>query len=409
MALDTSKNTHMTHIEDLVLYGGVAGARQAILALRSLRDMLEGNSNGATDVTVKWDGAPAVFFGYDPADGKFFVAKKGIFNKNPKVYKSYADIDADTSGDLNAKLKVSFDELSKLGVPKGKVIQGDLMFTKDDLKMETINGKKHVVFQPNTIAYAVEADSDAAKEITQAKVGIVLHTEYTGSSFDTMKASFGVDVSKFRKVKSVWAQDAQLRNLSGNVTMTANETAEVTKALSEAGKIFRKIASSTLREIESNQVLAQTIETYNNTFVRKGQKITNTAKHVEGLIKYIEDKFQKDIDKLKSEKGKAGKREKLAKFLEFFSDSNKANLKLIFDLQQAIVTAKETIINKLSKLNKIDTFVLTNNGYRVTGHEGFVAIDRVKGGAYKLVDRLEFSTNNFSPDIIKGWQSVTRK
>lgn len=409
MAIETSKNTHMTHIEDLVIYGGVAGARQAIVALRSLRDMLAGNATSGTDVTVKWDGAPAVFFGHDPADGKFFVAKKGIFNKNPKVYKSYADIDADTSGDLNQKLKDSFDELSKLGVPKGKVIQGDLMFSKGDLRNETIDGTKYLVFQPNTIAYAVPIDSSLGREIKAANIGIVLHTEYTGDSFENMKASFGVDVSKFKKVKSVWAQDAQLRNLSGNVTMTAKETAEVTKALSDAGKIFRKIASSTLREIEQNQVLAQTIETYNNTFVRKGQKITNTTKHVDGLIKYIEDKFQKDIDKLKSEKGKAGKREKLAKFLEFFSDSNKANLKLIFDLQAAIVVAKENIINKLSKLNKIDTFVLTNNGYRVTGHEGFVAIDRVKGGAYKLVDRLEFSTNNFSLEIIKGWQSVTRK
>ena len=74
--LAESKNTHMTHIEDLILDGGVKGARQAILALRSLRDMLSGNAKAPVDITVKWDGAPAVFAGVDPEDGEFFVAKK---------------------------------------------------------------------------------------------------------------------------------------------------------------------------------------------------------------------------------------------------------------------------------------------------------------------------------------------
>ena len=81
------KNTHMTHIEDKVLYGGVNGTRQAIFALRDMRDMLRWDGGR---VSVKWDGAPAVFAGTDPSDGKFFVAKKGIFNKNPKVYKTDA-------------------------------------------------------------------------------------------------------------------------------------------------------------------------------------------------------------------------------------------------------------------------------------------------------------------------------
>ena len=122
---EAAKNTHMTHIEDLILDGGVKGARQAILALRSLRDMLSGNAKSPVDVTVKWDGAPAVFAGVDPGDGKFFVAKKGIFNANPKIYKSHEDIKADTSGDLSKKLILAFDELSKLGITN--VIQGDFM------------------------------------------------------------------------------------------------------------------------------------------------------------------------------------------------------------------------------------------------------------------------------------------
>ena len=112
--ISEQKNTHMTHIEDKVLYGGVDGTRQAILALRSLRDMLGGVKDG--NVSVKWDGAPAIFCGIDPRDGKFFVAKKGIFNVSPKVYKTNSDIDDDTSGDLNAKLKAALKYLPDLGI-----------------------------------------------------------------------------------------------------------------------------------------------------------------------------------------------------------------------------------------------------------------------------------------------------
>jgi len=405
--LKEEKNTHMTHLEDQVIYGGVNGARSAILGLRSLRDMLAGESATSTDVTMKWDGAPAVFCGQDPADGKFFVAKKGIFNKNPKVYKSESDIDEDIPGaDLNAKMKIAFQELSKLGI-KG-VVQGDIMFTSDDLKKENIDGDSYITFHPNTIVYAVPMSSDEAKRIRQARIGVVFHTTYKGKDFESMRASYGVDINKFRKVKSVWAQDATVRDLSGSVTLTKSETAEVTKALSLAGKIFKQISSTTLKQIENNQDLAKTIETYNNTFVRANKPIGDTKKHVDGLIKYIENKYQKEIDKLKSEKGKAGKAAKRDEFLKFFSDSNKRNLKLLFDLQKAIVVAKLKIINKLNKLNKMNTFVKTKNGFKVTGAEGFVAIDKIGGGAVKLVDRLEFSANNFSPDIIKGWDKPSR-
>ena len=152
------KNTHMEHVEDMVFNEGVNGARKAILFLRDLRDMLAGSSTSKVTATVKWDGAPAVFAGVDPRDGKFFVAKKGVFNKSPKVYKTPAEIDADTSGDLAAKLKVALAEFKKLGITEG-VYQGDLMFTKNDLKKENIDGQDYITFHPNTIVYAVPYDS----------------------------------------------------------------------------------------------------------------------------------------------------------------------------------------------------------------------------------------------------------
>jgi len=402
--LSESKNTHMTHIEDLILDGGVKGARQAILALRSLRDMLSGNAKAPVDITVKWDGAPAVFAGVDPEDGQFFVAKKGIFAKNPKVYKNHEDIDADTSGDLNKKLKLAYDNLKDLGITG--VIQGDFMFEKKDLKTQKINGINHLTFHPNTIVYAIPTDNKLAKEIASAKIGIVWHTSYSGGTFETMKAEFGKEiVPKLKKTKDVWMVDATLPDLSGTATLTAKETTALSTRLSMAGKIFRTISSKTLKEIESNKELNLIINIYNNRMVRKGQRIKNTKKHATGLIMFVNDRYAKEISKRSSQKGKDVQITKRDELLKFFNKKNLKNLQLVFDLQNLVIDSKLILINKLNKLSKIGTFVKTTSGFKVTNPEGFVAIDRMEGGAVKLVDRLEFSTNNFSKDIIKGWDN----
>jgi hypothetical protein len=396
------KNTHMTHIEDKVLYGGVRGTREAINALRSLRDTLAGKKEGS--VSVKWDGAPAIFAGTDPRDGEFFVAKKGIFNVNPKVYKTAADVDADTSGDLSAKLKDALQYLPALGI-KG-VIQGDFLFSRSDLENKSIDGQDYVVFHPNTIAYAIPTAQ--ADEVKKAKIGIVWHTTYTGSSFETMKASYGVNVAGLNKSKNVWSQDAMLRDARG-ATMTSAETEEVTSILSSAGTMFNSISSSTLSQLENNQTLAQHIEQFNNTYVRAGTVITNTRLHTTKLIRWIKAKYQKEIDARKTTKGKTAQQRKLDELLSFFSTENKASLIKMFELQKLIVLAKLKLINKLNSVGKYKTFVKSANGYKVTGQEGYVAIDTLGGDAVKLVDRMEFSYNNFSPDILKGWQKPTRR
>lgn len=398
----------MTHIEDKVIYGGVDGTRQAILALRSLRDMLRGEHDG--NISVKWDGAPAIFAGTDPSDGKFFVAKKGIFNKNPKVYKIASDVDADTSGDLATKLKLALKYLPGLGI-KG-VIQGDFLFGPGDIKKEKIKGQDYVTFHPNTIVYAVPAGTPAAKAITSAKIGIVWHTSYTSSGrstdFASLRANYGVDVNALNKSKAVWSQDAMLRDLT-KLTMSKSDTEEVNEYLSQAGKLFNQISGTTLRQLEKHPELPSLVETFNNTFVREGQIIGDSGRHVSQLIQWIRSRFQKEIDSRKTVASKAAQQAKLDTILEFFSNENKASLIKMFDLQKVIVLAKLKLINTLNKLSSVNTFVKTRNGYKVTGAEGFVAIDKLGGDAVKLVDRMEFSYNNFSPDILKGWDKPGRR
>ena len=398
------KNLHLEHLEDEIINNGVAGGRAAINFLQSLRDMLSGSARSSVNMTVKWDGAPAIFAGIDPSDGKFFVAKKSVFNVNPKLYKTSAEIDDDLSGDLNAKFKVALTEFSKLGI-KG-VIQGDLMFT-DDLSKETIEGVSYYTFQPNTIVYAVPVDSDLGRIMNKSKVGVVWHTTYTGSSLPEMKASFGVDISKLSKPSTVWMDDATYKDVSGRATFTQKETDAVTKILSQTGRTFQKINAPLLRQFLNLQnsmtgaLSGASLKTYNNSKVRAGEIISNPKQHAAGYVDWVEMSVQKQIDKLKSEAGK-NKYIKIQK--EYVREVKKHvnNLTQILTFQNLIVDAKMQIVKKLNSVKGLtDTFIKTDNGFKVTNPEGYVAIDRVGGTAVKLVDRMEFSFNNFT--AIKAW------
>lgn len=397
------QNVHMEHLEDLVFNEGVDGTRKAINFLRDLRDMLAGNSSTKVTATVKWDGAPAVFAGIDPRDGKFFVAKKGIFNKEPKIYKTPAEVEADTSGDLAVKLKIALAEFSKLGIKSG-VYQGDMMFTAADLKKETIDGNDYITFHPNTIVYAVPYDSALGRQIRSAKVGVVWHTAYSGDSFESMQASFGQAIAnQMTPTKSVWMDDANYKDYSGTATFTSAETKHVTDMLAQAGRMFNSISARTLNAISQDPDLLLLVKTYNNTKVRAGQRI-NPTQHVKGLFNYIFDKFQKEIGAKKTVQGKTVQEVKRKKILSFFANHPQAEIVRIFELANLLADIKMPIIAKMNQAGHISTFVRTADGFKVAGVEGFVAIDHLKGGAVKIVDRMEFSKNNFSPEIIKGWQ-----
>ena len=398
------KNLHLEHLEDEIINFGVDGGRAAINFLRSLRDMLAGGSRSSVNMTVKWDGAPAIFCGIDPEDDKFFVAKKSVFNVSPKLYKTDAEIDADLSGALVGKFKVALAELSKLGI-KG-VLQGDLMFT-DDVATDTIDGESMLTFQPNTIVYAVPVDSELGKIINKAKIGIVFHTTYTGDALQDMKASFGANISSLRQTSSVWMDDATYKDTSGKSTFTATETEKVTNLLSQTGKSFQKINANKLRsfiklqESMTGALAGASLKTYNNSKVRAGEKITNPGAHAKGYEKWVEMSIQKQIDTAKSPAGKK-KYENIQK--EYIREVRKhtGNLKEIITFQNLLVDAKMLIVKKLNSVKGLtDTFIKTKNGFKVTNPEGYVAIDRVSGGAVKLVDRMEFSFNNFT--AIKAW------
>ena len=397
------KNVHLEHLEDEVLNNGVAGSKAAINFLRSLKDMLASSSESKVNVTTKWDGAPAIICGINPENDKFFVGTKGVFAKNPKLNYTNADIDANHPGEgLNNKLKIALKYLKKLNIDG--IIQGDMMFTKDDIKKETINGEKYITFQPNTLVYAIPEDSKLAKTILASQMGIVFHTAYSGGdTLADMKSSFNIDIGNLKASKDVWYRDASFIDASGTATFTKQESLELAGHISEAQRILSQINSLTLNRISTSETFLMQIKTFNNTKVREGQEIKNTTQHTRDLIKWVEDRQNKEILAAKLEKTKTRKIAEKNEILRFYR-SNTAQLKLIFDLQNKLVDAKNMIVRKLREIKQVaGTFVRTDDGFKISNPEGFVAVDKLKGGAVKLIDRLEFSHDNFT--ATKNWSA----
>jgi hypothetical protein len=393
------KNVHLEHIEDEVLNGGVAGVRSAINFLQSLRNMLAGHAESKVNITTKWDGAPAIFCGVNPENGKFFVGTKSIFNKNAKLNYTDNDIDENhpTEG-LNNKLKYALEHLSKLGI-KG-ILQGDMMFTRGDLKKETIDGESYITFQPNTIVYAVPTSSKLAQSMMAAQIGVVFHTTYSGKTMEDMKATFNVNLGGLKTTKNVWYRDASFTDASGSATFTEAETKQISRILSQAGTLFQSIPALTLNRISASDVLLTYIKTFNNSKVREGKKITDTRSHTIELIKYVESQLNKKIQEVKRQDSKKKYISEKTEVMRFFRAAA-PTLKSIFDLMNLLVDAKLMIVRKLETIRSIGTFVRTDDGFRITAPEGFVAVDRLKGNAVKLIDRMEFSQANFN--AAKAW------
>lgn len=385
------------HLEDNIFNKGFAGAKEAINYLYSLHEMLEGHAKAPVSVTTKWDGAPAVVAGRDPATGKFFVGTKGVFAKDPKMNFSVADIKKNHEAEgLQVKLIAALQYLSKL--KWDTVAQGDLLFTKGDIKSANIGGEDYIVFKPNTITYAVPANSDLAKQMLAAEIGIVFHTEYVGGpTLADTKAKFGFDSGKLGSTPSVWYRDATIKDLSGTVTLTREESANIMSAISEADHHLKNIDANTFAWLERGTDLigkdfVVQLKAHANNQVRQGA-FDEPTKFAQGFVQKYIDYMTKNIEKYKTPAKQDEQREKMVQGVKFIKE-HVPQIVSVYDLYLKIIEAKLRLLKKLSEIRQIPTFIETADGYEVTGEEGFVAVDRI-GNALKLVDRLEFSRLNF--------------
>ncbi len=400
--LTEDKNTHLEHLEDAILDDGYRGGRNAISFLMSLEKMLEGHSKKRMNVTVKWDGAPAIFSGINPENKKFFVGTKSIFNKEPKINYTNADINTNHGQvkGLADKLKVALKLFPSLNIPG--IWQGDLLYTSDDLKKAEVGGDTCVTFTPNTITYAVKLVDELANTIQSASIGVVWHTTYSGKSMDSLKAKFGASASRLSKTKKVWSIDATFKDTSGSINFTAAESKQFNNVLKMASGSLKKASTylNNMKGVTHSEAPSNLLKIFLNTYIRGGEKIENTKKVADFFEKFYTERLNKKIKSVSSEAGKK-------KWEQIKTDGLKEYNKYKKDLYYVIATyislqtAKTMVIRKLEKGENIGTFLRTPDGYKVTAPEGFVAIDHV-GKAMKLVDRLEFSRANFT--AAKDWK-----
>ena len=394
------KNTHLEHLEDDIINRGSQGGVNAINFLNSVRNMLAGNIGGKLNMSVKWDGAPAVFCGTNPENGKFFVGTKSVFNKSPKINYTPTDIRRNHGGELANKLQVCLRELPKLGLDG--IYQGDLLFTRGDLKAVAIDGEKMITFTPNTITYAVPAGSDIARRIARAKLGIVFHTKYSGKTMSSLTAGFGS--IKGQGPSSVFLASAAFTDTSGSATFNKSELSRFDALIRMAQGSLNK-AKPILDEMSKTSMSDQIsvgyrLKTYFNSYIRNSkQGMEKVAVMQQGFRDYYESFIDAEIASRKTDKGKEKFIQQKKVGLQFI-DRNRQALYFAIASHISLGNAKNFLIQKLNQVQSIGHFLRTPTGYKVTAPEGFVAVDRV-AGAIKLVDRLEFSRANFT--IAKDW------
>ena len=392
------KNTHLEHVEDDIINRGSKGGQNAINFLKSIRNMLAGSSGKKVNMTVKWDGAPAIICGINPENGKFFVGTKAVFNVNPKINYTTSDISKNHGGELGNKLKIALRELAKLNITG--ILQGDFLFSKSDLKSASIDGENMITFTPNTITYAVPNNSSIGKRIKRARMGIVFHTSYSGKKMKDLRAGFGT-VSGKSGISSVFLADAAYRDVSGSAKLTKSELSSFNAklrmaegSLSKAGPMLDTMAKTDPLSVGFR------LKTFFNYYIRNTQgNMAKVRTLVDMFRDYYENTVTTEINARKTDSGKQKYKDILETNLKFI-DKNRQALYFAIASHVTLQNAKNFLVGKLSEIQSIGHFLRTSTGYKVTAPEGFVAVDR-GAGAVKLVDRLEFSRANFTAD--KDW------
>ena len=392
-------NKHLTHLEELILTDKNDGAVRAINYLEALTQILDSDTPRAVNSTVKYDGAPAVILGSDP-NGKFFVGSKSVFNKIPKINYSVDDIKrnhAEAPG-LVDKLAQTFVHFKNLRF--NSVYQGDFLFDDEIKEINDIDGVQHVIFKPNTIVYAVPVASEEGQKILNSQIGVVFHTEYDVTldqegyvRFSTKK--FGVDVTNLDPGPGVYVKDAYFESDAGYITLTDEETKNV--------NFLMGLARQQLLRIDFNKVtekLLSNLNTYINTEIRLGEFLADTATSFERFVQWFTGRIDKQIEKLKSDTGRAKAAQNKEQLLSLIQDASE-DIYSVFEFQKAIKQCKDIFIQKYNNMMRevsMKNYLFDTNGdLVVTDPEGYVAIDAT-GNAVKFVDRLEFSRANFAID-----------
>lgn len=373
-AANEEKLTHLEHAEDHPINAGSEGYKHAVNTLTAVHKTLTGQKGGAALMT-KYDGSPSIVFGHHPKTGKFFVASKSAFNKNPKINYTEEDIEQNHghAPGLVSKLKTALHYLPKVAPQKG-VFQGDVMHTKEDV--EEKGGKVH--FKPNLIKYSTPSDSSEGKKIKDSKIGVYVHTGYEGNDIESMKANYTPNLSGFASHSDVHTMKYGYHNKNANYSTDAQN--QFKKHLDDAVEVGKKLKQKDYKAIEPH---TEHLKTYINKTVREDE-----TPSTEGLYNHIKSVHEKGIDSVKTQKAKDQKTQSMNTALSHVR-ANGESISNVLALHQHLQKAKDVLVNAMSHGQDYEHRI----GETKTKPEGFVAV--VNNRPTKLVDRAEFSKQNF--------------
>jgi len=381
---------HLEHFEDLIIDKGVSGLNQNIRTIKTILSSLNGESTGGMAIRTKWDGSPDFIVGLDK-DDKFFISTKSAFNKVPKLAYTDRDIDTMFTGDeLKEKLKYGLKYLPEV-ITKG-IFQVSLMFIDKDIKVRNIDGLKHMTFTPNTLTYAVpDDDSDLAKEIRRAKIGIVAHATY--KDVDLSNAMLNAKKEMFGNSPNVWIQDSSLKDVSGVVNFDQREQSDIEIRLLELEDMSDKISKGFFVEMD-NIGLKALYKIWINSLVRSGTVLMSPKVGIELFTKFVEDRLQKEISSVKTGKSKEAKQSVLDTMVSFIQRRAK-QFGYLFNITKILTDLKQVILKKLNSIKTLGTFMQRGDHFETAAPEGFVVVDN-DGSVLKLVSRMEFSRENLN-------------
>ena len=374
-ATSEEKLTHLEHAEDHHINAGEDGFNHAFRTLDETHKLLSGEGSKAT-ISTKLDGSPSVIFGTNPDNGKFFVASKSVFNKDPKLNYTPEDIEKNHghAPGLVGKLKAALQHLPKVS-PREGVYQGDFMYSKDDDDVKEDQDNFH--FRPNTINYSVKKGSEEGNKVKEAKIGVAVHTHYHGDNLADMKAQFNKGSEGFGSHPDVHMIKTEFDPRSAHYTPEAKQ-----QYLSHMQKAME--AHNSLPNYNHHDGHEDQMKIYINKTVRE-----NTTPNSQDYIEHLKGQSEKDIEKVKTDAAKDAKRKKWIDLIGHAERNSKA-LQTSFDIHRHLQNAKNVLVNTLSGSEQ--TYHHSIDGQRVKP-EGFVT--SLDNRPTKLTDRHEFNRLNF--------------
>lgn len=416
-AESSTLKAHLTHLEDLAVEEGKAGFNKFIEQVENFVNYIDG-LRSKTSVNLKVDGAPALFFGIDPRKeykDKFFIGTKTVFTESPNLIHSVDEIDivyGDAPSGLKDLLRSIFPYFQQGYDGSGKMYQGDLLFSPTrPPTVKTINNAEYITFQPNLIAYAIPVDPESKlyNEVANARAGIVVHAGFNVVA-DGNRLNFtpaGRDVTSVvlsLKKAGVFAEGSNYTTLNLSIDESTRRTinnllVNITNKASNISDEFNEIyLSNTALVTYLKQYLNYMIREGGGMFkaVRAGEKF-DIEKFLVGLINFIGTKVDKSAEKLGA-RGKANAQKKKEDLITFLQN-NKHSFAYLIEATYDMARMKEEFLKMLStvrgKLDNMKAFIPVGDKFITSPGEGHVLYIGDSPNQVKIVDRLDFSANNF--------------